>query len=116
LKVFHSAQVARINAPMTGDDFGDCISVLEAQAQQEQAIVFQAFLNLSEPWVGAAVDILRQRGYFFGGAMPRWFDGDGLLMQRLACPPNFENIALFLDSSKELLAFIQQDWERAVRS
>jgi len=116
LKVFHSAQVARINAPMTGDDFGDCFSVLEAQARKEQAIVFQAFLNLSEPWVGAAVDILRKRGYFFGGAMPRWFDGDGLLMQKLACPPNFENIALFLDSSKELLAFIQQDWERAVRS
>ena len=116
LKVFHSAVVARINIPMTGDDFGACISVLEAQARKEQAIVFQAFLNLSEPWIGAAVDILRKRGYFFGGAMPRWFDGDGLLMQKLACPPNFENIALFLDSSKELLAFIQQDWECAVRS
>jgi len=116
LKVFHAAQVARINAPMTGDDFGDCIAVLEAQARQEQAIVFQAFLNLSEPWVGKAAAILQQRGYFFGGAMPRWFDGDGLLMQKLACPPNFENIALFLDSSKELLAFIQQDWARAVRS
>jgi len=110
--VFHFARVARINAPETGGDFADLISVLEDRLRKEQTLVFQVFLNLTEPWVGEAVDILRSQGYFFGGVMPRWFDGDGLLMQKLECPPNFENIILFLDSSKELLAFVQRDWER----
>ncbi len=110
--VFHFAQVARINVSETGGDFADRVADLEDRSRKEQALVFQVFLNLTEPWVGAAVDILRSRGYFLGGAMPRWFDGDGLLMQKLECPPNFENIVLFLDSSKELLAFIQRDWER----
>jgi len=104
--------VARINAPETGGDFADLISILEDRLRKEQTLVFQVFLNLTEPWVGEAVDILRSQGYFFGGVMPRWFDGDGLLMQKLECPPNFENIILFLDSSKELLTFIQRDWER----
>lgn len=113
LTIFHFARVARINAPETGGDFADRIADLEDRSRKEQSLVSQVFLNLTEPWVGVAVDILRNRGYFFGGVMPRWFDGDGLLMQKLACPPNFENIVLFLDSSKELLAFIQWDWERA---
>jgi len=112
LTVFNFARVARINVAETGGDFANRIAELEDRARKEQALVFQVFLNLTEPWVGEAVDILRSRGYFFGGPMPRWFDGDGLLMQKLECPPNFENIALFLDSSKELLAFIQRDWER----
>ena len=114
--VYHFARVARMNVSETGADFADRIADLEDRSRKEQALVFQVFLNLTEPWVGEAVDILRSRGYFFGGAMPRWFDGDGLLMQKLECPPNFENIVLFLDSSKELLAFIQSDWERAAGS
>ena len=112
MSIFNFAQVARIHASETGVDFSDAISNLEDRARKEQTIIFQVILNLTEPWVGKAVDILRSRGYFFGGAMPRWFDGDGLLMQKLDCSPNFENIVLFLDSSKELLIFIRQDWER----
>ncbi len=39
-----------------------------------------AWLNLAEPWVGDAAAILREKGYFWGGVLPRWFDTDGLLM------------------------------------
>jgi len=62
------------------------------------------------PWIGQAVDILRDAGYFFGGALPRWFDGDGLLMQKLDCPPYFEGLILESDFAKELLEIIKEDW------
>ncbi len=113
LSIFDSAQVARITVSASGDDFTERLSDLEDKARVQKAVVFQVFLNLMEPWIGEAVDILRSRGYFFGGAMPRWFDGDGLLMQKLDCSPDFEGIALLQEFSKELLTFIRKDWERA---
>ena len=109
MTVFDFAQVARIALAETGGDLKDCLSRLEEQAHKQKAVVFQAWLNLTEPWVGEAVHILRQQGYFFGGPLPRWFDGDGLLMQKLLCPPDFEDIILESDFAKELLEFIRKD-------
>ncbi len=109
LNVFDFARVGRMSFPGIGGDFASRLRELEDQARSQNVIVFQAWLNLTEAWVGQAVDILRDRGYFFGGALPRWFDGDGLLMQKLECPPDFENIVLNSDFAKELLAFIQAD-------
>ena len=59
------------------------------------------------------MDILREQGYFFGALLPRWFDGDGLLLQKLFCLPAFENIVLKSDFPKELLEIIKADWHRA---
>ena len=56
---------------------------------------------------------MREGGYFFGGALPRWFDNDGFLMQKLLCPPNFEGIVLVSDFANELLNVIKADWQRA---
>lgn len=112
MNVFDFAQVARIALPESGGDLKDCLSRLEAEAQKQKAVVFQVWLNLTEPWVGEAVDILREQGYFFGGPLPRWFDGDGLLMQKLFCPPDFEGIVLVSDFAKELLEFVKEDWRR----
>ncbi len=53
-------------------------------------------------------------GYFFGGALPRWFDGDGLLMQKLECPPDFESIVLETDAARRILSFIQTDRNRLI--
>ncbi|MBA4397403.1 MAG: hypothetical protein C0394_08475 [Syntrophus sp. (in: bacteria)] len=113
LTVFDFARVARIAVPETGGDFSNRLAVLEGEALLKNTVVFQVWLNLTEPWAGAAVDILRDRGYFFGGALPRWFDGDGFLMQKLLCPPDFESIVLVSDFAKQLLEFIKQDWRRA---
>jgi len=116
ISIFDYARVARIAVAQAGGNFGDILSRLEDEARVKNAVVFQVWLNLTEPWVGKAVEILRRRGYFFGGAFPRWFDGDGLLMQKLECPPDFDNIVLFSDFSKELLEFIRKDRERTVFS
>lgn len=114
LTVFDFAGVARIAVPECGGDFQDRLAALENEAMVKKAVVLQVWLNMTEPWVGAAVDILRKGGYFFGGPLPRWFDGDGLLMQKLLCQPDFEGIVLETDFAKELLEFIKEDRRRTV--
>jgi hypothetical protein len=112
MHLFDYAQVARIAVHGIGEDFRSCISNRETEALAKKAVVFQVWLNMTEPWVGAAVDILREQGYFFGGPLPRWFDGDGLMMQKLACPPYFEGIVLESEFSKELFEVIKEDWRQ----
>jgi len=112
MTVFDFAGVARIAVPVSGADLGRRLADLEREAADKGCVVFQAWLNLTEPWAGASVEALREAGYFFGGPLPRWFDGDGFLMQKILCPPDFESIVLESGFSRELLAFIREDRER----
>lgn len=102
IQLFESAGVARMSFFSAGSDFAARLIDLEKSARRKNAVVFQVFLNLTQPWAGQIVSILRKQGYFFGSLLPRWFDGDGLLMQKLECPPDFDEIVLFSDFSKEL--------------
>ncbi|MBI4962350.1 MAG: hypothetical protein HY913_03665 [Desulfomonile tiedjei] len=113
MTVFDFAKVARIAMHATGFDLEPCLENLENQARDQKAVVFQVWLKLNSPWVGSAVDILRRRGYYVGGILPRWFDEDGLLMQKLFVDPNFDDIQLHSDRAKEILAIVKQDRERA---
>jgi hypothetical protein len=112
LKRFDSAKVARIAVHAIGSDFFDAFSRVEAEAIAANAVVLQAWLDLGIPWVGSAVDVLRNNGYFFGGALPRWFDSDGMLMQKLLCSPDFDGIVLDAADSRQLLNIVRRDWER----
>jgi hypothetical protein len=71
---------------------------------------------LSCPWIGEAADILRNRGFFFGGVLPRWFGEDGLLMQKVLVRPNWEGINLYTDRAVQILRFIKDDWEKTQSS
>jgi len=115
MTIFDFACVARIAASQLGGDFEACVSRHEQEARSKNVKVFQIWLNLAEPGVGQAADILRSRGYFFGGVLPRWFDSDGLLMQKLESQPYFEDIVLLGDFPGELLDFIRQDSEHCFR-
>ena len=112
LTVFDFAQVARIAVTEIGADFRERLLEKEKEAAAANVVVFQVWLDLTKPWVGEAAEELRKAGYFFGGMLPRWLDGDALLMQRLVCEPDFGDIKLYTDFSKELLAFVQKDWGR----
>jgi hypothetical protein len=112
MAIFDFAHVARIAVHEIGTDLEECLETLEQKAVERKVVVFQIWLNLAQPLVGRAVVILRERGYFFGGALPRWFDSDGLLMQKLLCPPDFEGIVLESDFAGELLDAIKADWQR----
>jgi hypothetical protein len=113
MTVFDFARVCRISVPSVGSDFDPYIHELETRALDQKLVVIQVWLNLGCPWVGAAVDVLRGKGYFLGGLLPRWFDEDGFLMQKLMIDPDFESIQLYSDRSKQIFAMVQADWRRA---
>ena len=83
--------------------------------REKGILVIQVWLNLACPWVGQAVETLRDRGYFLGGALPRWFDNDGLLMQKILKRPDWDGICLYTDRASEILRFVRADWERSTR-
>jgi hypothetical protein len=112
LDVFDFAQVARIAVYEAGSEFSEHMSNLESEAMGKGCIVIQAWLKLSSPWVGMAVTILRERGFFLGGLLPQWFDDDGLLMQKLLFTPDFESIQLYSDRALRLRDLVKADWHR----
>jgi hypothetical protein len=106
------AHVARFNLNRVGEDFPKVLEELEMNAQNRQAQVMQVFVNLGDPGSGWAVALLRQRGFFFGGFLPRWFDTDGFLMQKLVVLPRFESIKLSSDRARKILDIVREDIER----
>jgi hypothetical protein len=110
---FAGAGVSRLTARGVGPGFSAAWEAAEREAKAQGAVVVQAWLPLDRPWVGAAVEELRGRGYFFGGLLPRWMDSDALLMQRLAASPDWEGIQLAFDTGRRLAEMARADWERA---
>jgi hypothetical protein len=113
MTVFDFARVARIAVHEPGNDFASRVTGLETQAVNQGVVVLQIWISLGSMFAGAAADILRRQGYFFGGLLPRWFDCDGLLMQKLLCTPNFETIQLHSSRAHQIFDIVKQDWEEA---
>ncbi len=111
-KHFNHAGVTRSNVIRAGENFDSVVTGIEEQAKQEGSVVLQFFVNLNVPWIDASIEMLRERGYFFGGYVPRWFDSDGLLMQKLLIAPHFEGISLYSDAAKQLRDYVEADWKR----
>ena len=111
LEIFDFAQVARIIVQLAGEDFEAVFNRAQDEALKKSAKVFQVWLRLSDPTTGWVVERLRQQGYFFGGLLPRWFDTDGLLMQKTLDSPNWETIIIVHDWSRRILEIIREDWK-----
>jgi len=114
LQVFDFAQVARIAIRKAGTDLDGHLADLESRVLAQGALVIQVWLDLTCPWVGEAVEILRKRGYFLGGILPRWFNDDGFFMQKLECEPYFEEIKLHSDRAHKILDLVKRDWHRVI--
>ncbi|HMK35940.1 MAG TPA: hypothetical protein VK463_12780 [Desulfomonilaceae bacterium] len=110
--VFDFASVGRVAVHAIGGDFHDYVRELETTTLNKGVSVIQMWLDLGSPCVGAAVDILRKQGYFLGGLLPRWFDSDGFLMQKVLMDPDFDSIQLYSDRSKHIFAMVKEDWLR----
>lgn len=106
---FDFAQVARLNVYRIGEDFPGVLAARERQAQDNAFQVVQVYVNLGDAWAGWAISVLREKGYFFGGFLPRWFDSDGMLMQKLVSLPNFDSIVLYFERAQSFLDFIRRD-------
>lgn len=113
IQSYDAAQVARIVVPRADQDLASRMDELEREALSRDVLVLQVWLKLDNQGVAAAVATLRSKAYFIGGILPRWFDTDGLLMQRLRCRPDFEALALHTDRVRGILQMVTQDWERA---
>lgn len=111
-EVFAFAAVARVAIHAIGADFASCLETLEESLRQQGVLVMQLWLRLDCPWVGAATEILRDRGYFIGGALPRWFDSDGLLMQKICKQPDWESICTVSERGAQILQRVRADWQR----
>lgn len=113
-EVFDFAGVARVAVHQVGEDFAPKLAQLETQVQTQAIQVIQVWLDLACPWVGRAVEILRGRGFFLGGILPRWFDSDGMLMQKILKRPDWEGICLHGERAAQILKRVRQDWERSL--
>ena len=114
-EVFDFAQVARIAVNQAGRDFLTALAEEEKKLLARKVVVFQVWLNLSWPWINEVVLKLRIMNYFLGGLLPRWFDTDGMLMQKVIGRPNWEGIQLYFDRAKKLLEWVRTDWERTIK-
>ncbi len=103
------AGVLRMTVRMAGEDVEGQVASLMSRYLDEGAEVFQVFLPLDKPYSGALTEAMRRQGFFFGAVLPRWFDADGLLLQKLVRPPDPDRIRLYSDFARELLAFIIGD-------
>ncbi len=113
MTVFDFAGVCRIAVRSMGSDFATYMGKLESTARDQKLVVLQVWLNLGSPWVGVAVNVLRDRGYFLGGLLPRWFGEDGLLMQKIMVDPDFEAVQLYSDRARQIFGMVQADWLRS---
>lgn len=111
-RTFAFARVSRIEVTAVGGDFDACMEELEQELLAQPTWVIQAHLSLACPSVGEAAQALSRRGYFLGGVLPRWFDDDALLMQKIYGSPDWDGIRLFSDRAREILRLVRADWER----
>ncbi len=99
---------------VAGADMGELIGKAEAQAKEDGRGMVQAIVNLGQPGCGPATEALRERGYWFGGLLPRWMDDDALLMQKSLAAPNFDEIKPSTAMAKKLLDYLRSAHGAAV--
>ncbi|MCX5882185.1 MAG: hypothetical protein NTU74_10405 [Deltaproteobacteria bacterium] len=113
MNLFDLAQVARITIDCIGPDFDPFIFHMESEAREKGMVIFQVWLPLASPFASAATDILRGHGYFLGGILPCWPNGDGLLMQKVSQEPIWEGIVLYSERARRIGEMIRRDWQCA---
>lgn len=109
---FSDAGTWRISVSSLGADWPAFLDQLLEQARQRQAVSLQVVLSAGLDCTTAAVQEMRQRGFFLGGLFPRWFGSDGIALQQvLGKEPDYDGIKLYSPVARELLGFIQTDRE-----
>jgi hypothetical protein len=111
-KYYEFAKSWKVAVPSIGSDWPEVAASIVAEAKRRGVASLQLVLNTACPSIGAAIEILRTKGFFFGGLAPRWFGADGLLLQQLFdSEPDYENTKLYSPEAKELMVFIRADKE-----
>ena len=109
---FEFAGVGRLQVLKTGKDIGAVIQTFMNDIQEQNYHVAQVFLPLDQPLIHKTCMELNTNGFFYGGYLPRWFDSDGIIMQKIYGRPNFEGLKLYSEKAKRLMGYIKKDWQR----
>lgn len=110
-EIFTFAGVARINIMENGSDLAKTLEKEELRLQKKGIEVFQVWLKAALPTIGSAAASLRDMGYFLGGILPRWFNEDGLLMQKILGRPNWEGIQIHFAEDQKIVDLVKQEWQ-----
>ena len=109
-KYYELARSWKMTVPFIGADWEMVVAELLAEAKRRGVVSLQVVLNTGCPAIGAATELLRTQGFFFGGLAPRWFGADGVMMQQLFdSEPDYEETKLYSQEAKDLMAFIRAD-------
>lgn len=107
---FQTADTWKISMSAIGADLDIVLEQVLTSAKLRNVISLQLIVSAASPFIGAAVEMMRDRGFFFGGLFPRWFGADGIMLQQvLRKNPDYEGIKVYSSEAKELLAFIRTD-------
>lgn len=99
--------ILRVDVLRVGADLAERIEALRCDPTP---VACQVDLPLGDPGAAAACRGLRSRGFFWGGLLPEYRDGDVLRLQRLAAPPDPEGApVLASDEGRELLDFVLRE-------
>lgn len=104
-----AASLAKLIVSELGADFPAILHDLRASHPEQHAYHLQ--LPLSHPGLPTAVEEARKQGYCFGGLLPLWTDKDVLLMQIIVGEPDFSVPIILTEQSKNLVGYVQSDWE-----
>ena len=107
--LFEAASTAYLAVPKPGEGFADVLEARLAELPQVASCQLQICLVQG---VSSAVEAARARGFFLGGFLPGWFcEGDGLLLQRTAGEPCWEELHLLSKEARWLCGEIRRDRE-----
>jgi len=104
-----SAGVLRVSLFEAGKDLAEVMTGLVQKYTAVGAVVLQVLLPLDKHWSGAATEALNRQGFFFSALIPRWFDADALMLQKLIHPTDYDEMKIHTDFAKEMLKFIIED-------
>jgi hypothetical protein len=107
------AGLLRLSLFEAGKDVDEVIAGLVQKYTAAGAVALQVLLPLDKAWSGALTERLNRQGFFFAALVARWFDADGLMLQKLVRPTNYDDMKIHSDFAKDLLKFIIQDRTRA---
>ncbi|MEQ8767864.1 MAG: hypothetical protein RL885_28430 [Planctomycetota bacterium] len=105
--------LARIEVERAGRDIVSEVTRAFEALCQERFDVIHLDLDLGDPAQMAAVDAMRELGFFFGGLIPELWQTDVLRLQFLnELELDTSRIILYSDEAKALLQFLEQERAR----
>jgi hypothetical protein len=94
-----------------GSDIAEVVEKIDACAKENNQACILINVALGDPNNEIAVNLLRAKGFFFGGIMPYWLPySDALLMQKLYNnAPDWSTIKLFSKKIRQIAEIIKAD-------